>query len=343
MPQKQKTAPAKTSSLPTPNGQPAPEKFKFDTFPLTREEVLRDYRLGWESRHTSLIGRREVMGGKAKFGIFGDGKELPQLALAHAFRKGDFRSGYYRDQTWMFAVGTTTIQQFFAQLYAHADPQHDPASAGRQMDAHFASHSLNPDGSWRNLTEIYNTASDVSPTGSQMPRLTGLAYASKLYRHLPELHELTQFSRNGDEIAWGTIGNASCAEGMFWETVNAIGVLQCPAIISIWDDGYGISVTNDIQVTKNNVGELLKGFAREGDGPGYQHYTVKGWDYPALVKTYLQAEQITRRDHVPALIHVVEVTQPQGHSTSGSHERYKSAERLAWEEEFDGLSRMRSW
>ncbi|GAB4580489.1 MAG: alpha-ketoacid dehydrogenase subunit alpha/beta [Anaerolineales bacterium] len=339
MPQKQKTT---LGSL-TPNGKTAQADFQLDQFPLTREQIINDYRLGWESRHTSLIGRREVMGGKAKFGIFGDGKELPQLALAHAFKKGDHRSGYYRDQTWMFALGIANIQQFFAQLYAHADPQHDPFSAGRQMDAHFATHSLNPDGSWRNLTEMYNTTSDVSPTGSQMPRLTGLAYASKLYRHLPELAHLTQFSRNGDEIAWGTIGNASCAEGMFWETVNAIGVLQCPAIISIWDDGYGISVTNDIQVTKNNVGELLKGFAREGNGPGYQHYTVRGWDYPALVTTYLQAEQITRREHVPALIHVMEVTQPQGHSTSGSHERYKSAERLAWEEEYDGLFRMRLW
>ncbi|MCB9135516.1 MAG: transketolase [Anaerolineales bacterium] len=332
-----------TLAVKTPNGQPAREKFSLDSFPLTREQILDDYRMGWESRQTSLIGRREVMGGKAKFGIFGDGKELPQLALAHAFRKGDFRSGYYRDQTWMFAVGITTIPQFFAQLYAHADPQHDPASAGRQMDAHFATLSLNPDGSWRNLTNQYNTSADISPTAAQMPRLTGLAYASKLYRHLPELQHFTQFSRQGDEIAWGTIGNASSAEGMFWETVNAIGVLQCPAIISIWDDGYGISVTNDIQMTKNNVGEVLKGFARSGEGPGYQHYTVRGWDYPALVTTYLEAEQITRRDHVPALIHVIEMTQPQGHSTSGSHERYKSPERLAWEEEFDCLHQMRKW
>jgi pyruvate/2-oxoglutarate/acetoin dehydrogenase E1 component/TPP-dependent pyruvate/acetoin dehydrogenase alpha subunit len=343
MPQKQKTAPDMSPSRKKPNGQTASEPFNLATSPLTREQILNDYRLGWESRQTSLIGRREVMGGKAKFGIFGDGKELPQLALAHAFRKGDFRSGYYRDQTLMFALGATTIQQFFAQLYAHADPQHDPASAGRQMNAHFATPTLHPDGSWRTLTEQYNTAADVSPTSSQMPRLTGLAYASKLYRHLPELAPFTQFSQHGEEIAWGIIGNASCAEGMFWETVNALGVLQCPAVISIWDDGYGISVTNDVQVTKNNVGELLKGFARVGDGPGYQLFTVRGWDYPALVKTYLEVERVTRRAHVPALIHVIEVTQPQGHSTSGSHERYKSPERLAWEEEFDGLRKMRQW
>ena len=339
MSQKQKNALSSSAT----NGKPQYSDFDVEIFPLTREQILNDYRLGWESRQTSLIGRREVMGGKAKFGIFGDGKEIPQLAMAHAFHKGDHRSGYYRDQTLMFALGAATIQQFFAQLYAHADALHDSFSAGRQMDAHFATPYVKPDGRWNNLANMYNTTSDVSPTGSQMPRLVGLAYASKLFRHLPELEHLTQFSHNGDEIAWGTIGNASCAEGMFWETVNAIGVLQCPAIISIWDDGYGISVTNDFQVTKSNVGELLKGFARVGNSPGYQLYTVRGWNYPALVQTYLEAERVARRDHVPALIHVTEVTQPQGHSTSGSHERYKNPERLAWEEEYDGLRKMRLW
>ncbi len=342
MPQKQKTASVSPTSA-SPNGQSAPVKFTLDTFPLPREQIINDYRLACESRQTSLIGRREVMGGKAKFGIFGDGKEIPQLAMAHAFRKGDHRSGYYRDQTLMFALGISTIQQFFAQLYAHADATHDPFSAGRQMDAHFATHYIRPDGSWNPLADMYNTSSDVSPTGSQMPRLTGLAYASKLFRHLPDLHLLTQFSRNGDEIAWGTIGNASCAEGMFWETVNAIGVLQCPAVISIWDDGYGISVPNAFSVTRGNVGELLKGFARDKTTSGYEIFTVRGWDYVNLVKTYLTAERVARREHVPVLIHVIEVTQPQGHSTSGSHERYKSPERLHWEEEFDGVTRMRKW
>ncbi len=342
MPQKQKSLASTYVSSHT-NGQSSSEKFNLDAFPLTREEILKDYRIGWESRHTSLIGRREVMGGKAKFGIFGDGKEIPQLAMAHAFRKGDHRSGYYRDQTLMFALGISTIQQFFAQLYAHADAAHEPFSAGRQMDAHFATPYIKPDGRWNPLADMYNTTSDVSPTGSQMPRLTGLAYASALYRHLPELHHLTQFSHNGDEIAWGTIGNASCAEGMFWETVNAIGVLQCPAIISIWDDGYGISVPNEFAVTRGNVGDLLKGFARDATTPGYEIYTVRGWDYPTLIRTYLEAERLARTEHVPILIHVTEVTQPQGHSTSGSHERYKSPERLAWEEAYDGLRHMRAW
>ena len=338
MPQKQKTTTSKS-----PNGHSSVEPFDLDQFPLTREQILNDYRLAWESRQTSLIGRREVMGGKAKFGIFGDGKELPQLALAHAFQKGDHRSGYYRDQTWMFALGLATIQQFFAQLYAHADALHDPFSAGRQMNAHFASRYVNAEGRWNPRADQYNTTSDVSPTGSQMPRLVGLAYASKLFRSLPELHALTQFSLNGNEIAWGTIGNATCAEGMFWEALNAIGVLQCPAVLSIWDDGYGISVTNEYAVTKGNVGELLKGFVRDGATSGFDLYTVRGWDYPRLVETYLHAGEVTRREHVPALVHVTEVTQPQGHSTSGSHERYKSPERLAWEEEYDGLCQMRLW
>ena len=311
---------------------------------LSAEEILRDYRIAYQSRQASVIGRREVLSGKAKFGIFGDGKELPQIAMAKVFRKGDWRSGYYRDQTLMFALGAFTLREFFAQLYAHADVEADPATAGRSMNAHFASRSLNPDGSWRNLSEIYNTSADLSPTGSQMPRLVGLAYASKLYRGIDELKHLTQFSRNGEEIAFGTVGNASCAEGMFWEAVNAIGVLQVPAVLSIWDDGYGISVGNEYQMVKENISELLKGFQRTPGGrDGFDIYRVPGWDYPSLVEAYTRAAEAARRDHVPAILHVIDVTQPQGHSTSGSHERYKSKERLAWEQGFDCVRRFREW
>ncbi len=315
-----------------------------DQIYISTTEILRDYSLAVQSRQASLIGRREVLSGKAKFGIFGDGKEIPQIALAKAFQKGDFRSGYYRDQTFMLAIGATTIQQLFAQLYAHTDVHADPSSAGRQMNAHFATRSLNPDGSWKDLTQRFNTSPDVSPTGSQMPRLVGLGYASRLYRELDELKHLTQFSRNGNEIAWGMIGNASTAEGMFWETVNAIGVLKAPVIISIWDDGYGISVSNKDQITKQDLSELLKGFQRWPDSDdGFDLYTVKGWDYQALIETYTKAAQLTREQHIPAIIHVTEVTQPQGHSTSGSHERYKSQERLEWEKEFDCIRKMRQW
>ncbi|MFQ5616730.1 MAG: thiamine pyrophosphate-dependent dehydrogenase E1 component subunit alpha, partial [Anaerolineales bacterium] len=290
--------------------------------PLTPAEIIADYRLAYQSRQVSLIGRREVMSGKAKFGIFGDGKEVAQIAMAKAFRKGDFRSGYYRDQTFMFAIGATDIQAFFAQLYAHRDIKADPSSAGRQMGAHFATRSLNPDGSWKNLTEMYNSSADISPTGSQMPRLVGLAYASRLYRELEALKPFAQFSINGNEVAFGTIGNASCAEGMFWEAVNAVGVLKAPMVLSIWDDGYGISVTNEYQVTKGDVGVLLASFQREpGTREGLDIYVVKGWDYPGLVNAYLQAAETARSEHVPAIIHVTEMTQPQGHSTSGSHER----------------------
>lgn len=311
---------------------------------ISAEEILRDYRLAYRSRQASLLGRREVLMGKATFGIFGDGKEVAQIALAKAFRHGDFRSGYYRDQTLMFALGLSDVQKFFAQLYAHTDVDAEPASVGRSMNGHFGTRTLNPDGSWKNLSELYNSSADVSPTGSQMPRLVGLAYASKLYRQLEELKSFTQFSHNGDEIAWGTIGNASCAEGMFWEAINAVGVLKSPMIVSIWDDGYGISVPNEFQVCKGNIGEVLSGFQREpGSDSGYDIYTVRGWDYPALIDTYLKAAEITRRDHVPAIIHVIEVTQPQGHSTSGSHERYKTRERLEWETEFDCLRKMRDW
>ncbi len=311
---------------------------------ISTAEILRDYTLAAQSRQASLIGRREVFSGKAKFGIFGDGKEIAQIAMAKAFRKGDFRSGYYRDQTFMFAIGATTIQHYFAQLYAHADVTQEPNSAGRQMNAHFATRSLDENGRFRTLTEQFNSSADISPTGAQMPRLVGLGYASRLYRELEDLHQFSQFSHHGAEIAWGTIGNASTAEGMFWEAVNAIGVLQAPVIISIWDDGYGISVPNEFQMVKQNLTELLSGFRREpGSRDGYDIYTVKGWDYPALIEAYQQAAEVARRDHVPAIVHVVEMTQPQGHSTSGSHERYKSAERLAWEEEYDCLRQMRRW
>ena len=317
---------------------------KLKSIVLTADQIIQDYRLAVRSRHASILGRKEVMSGRAKFGIFGDGKEVVQLAMAKAFRKGDFRSGYYRDQTLMFALGESTIHQFFAQLYAHPDEAYDPASAGRQMNCHFATRSLNADGSWKNLMGIYNSAADLSPTASQMPRLVGLGLASKLYRELEALKPFQQFSNNGNEIAFGTIGNASCAEGMFWETVNAIGVLKIPVIISIWDDDYGISVTNEHQVTKGNLSEILKGFKRQrGSKDGFDIYTVKGWDYPTLVETYIEAAKIARKDHVPAIIHVVELTQPQGHSTSGSHERYKSRERLVWERQHDCIKKMREW
>ncbi len=311
---------------------------------LTREEILNDYRLACRSRQASLLGRKEVLTGKAKFGIFGDGKEIAQIAMAKAFRNGDFRSGYYRDQTFMFAAGMSSVQEFFAQLYANPDVEAEPSSAGRSMNGHFSTRTLNPDGSWKALASMKNSSADVSPTGSQMPRLLGLAQASRLYRELEELKSLTQFSSNGDEIAFGTIGNASCAEGMFWETINAAGVLKVPMIVSVWDDGYGISVPNEFQVTKSSISEVLEGFRRKpGTTDGYDIYVVPGWDYPALVETYLKAAEITRREHVPALIHVIEVTQPQGHSTSGSHERYKGPDRLNWEKEFDCLTRMREW
>lgn len=305
--------------------------------------ILQDYRLAYQSRQASLIGRREVLSGKAKFGIFGDGKEIPQVALAHYFQDGDFRSGYYRDQTFAFATGMCSIAEFFAQLYAHADLDAEPATGGRSMNAHFATRLLNPDGSWKDQTRLKNTTADLSPTGAQMPRLLGLGFASKLYRQFPELQSLTQFSRQGNEVAFGMVGNATCAEGVVWETINAIGVTQCPVVLSIWDDGYGISVPNDYQVTKGDLTALLQGFQRTETEPGFDIYTVRGWDYAALLAVYKRAVAIARRDHVPAIVHVIEVTQPQGHSTSGSHERYKTPQRLAWEEEFDGLTRMRAW
>src|SRR5438132_3001721 len=311
---------------------------------FTRQSIIDDYRTAFRSRQASLIGRKEVLTGKAKFGIFGDGKEVAQLAMARAFRKGDWRSGYYRDQTFMLAAGMGTLDEFFAQLYADPDVTHDPWSGGRSMNAHFASRPLNPDGSWKSQTESYNTSADVSPTGSQMPRLVGLAWASKLYRNVDELKSRADLSKGGDEIAWGTIGNASCAEGLFWESINAGGVLQVPMLVSIWDDNYGISVSNEFQITKGNLSELLRGFQRDPrQKQGFDVYTVRGWDYPSLCETYLHASAIVRMEHVPAIIHVIEMTQPQGHSTSGSHERYKSKERLEWETEFDCIRKMREW
>ncbi len=312
---------------------------------LSHAEILHDYRLAYQSRQASIIGRREVLSGKAKFGIFGDGKEVVQLAMARVFHEGDFRSGYYRDQTFMFATGMATIQQVFAQLYAHADLEAEPNSAGRAMDAHFATRSLDDQGNWRDLADRLNSSADLSPTGAQMPRLVGLAYASRLYRQLEELKPFTSFSHNGDEVAFGTIGNAATAEGMFWESVNAIGVLQAPAVLVIYDDGYGISVPNEYAMVKQSISELLMGFQR---GPGscsgcMEIYQVRGWDYPALLETFQKAVAITRREHVPSVIHVIELTQPLGHSTSGSQERYKPKERLEWEQEFDCLVKMRAW
>ena len=310
---------------------------------FTRESIIDDYRVAVRSRHASLIGRKEVLTGKAKFGIFGDGKEVAQLAWARAFREGDWRSGYYRDQTFMLALGAATLDEFFAQLYADANVEHDPWSAGRSMNAHFSSRYLDAEGNWLSQTDAYNISADMSPTGWQMPRLVGRGWASKLYRELG-IPDAAPFSRNGDEIAWGTIGNASTAEGMFWESLNAGGVLGIPMIVSIWDDGYGISVPNEFQITKGNLSQLLKGFQREPKSKkGYDLYTVRAWDYPALCETYISAAQVVRMEHVPAIIHVIDVTQPQGHSTSGSHERYKSKERLEWEVEFDGIRKMREW
>jgi 2-oxoisovalerate dehydrogenase E1 component len=311
---------------------------------LSKEEILNDYRIACESREASLMGRKEVFMGKAKFGIFGDGKEVAQLAMAKAFQNGDFRSGYYRDQTFMFAIGELTIQQYFAQLYAHTDAAAEPASAGRMMNGHFGTRMLDENGEWKNLTEMKNSSSDISPTASQMPRLLGLAYASKLYRENPALKEgFEKFSVNGNEVAWGTIGNASTSEGMFYETMNAGGVLQVPMVVSIWDDEYGISVPKEYHTTKGSISEVLKGLQRTKDQKGYEILVVKGWDYTALVETYQKASKIAREEHVPVMIHVVEMTQPQGHSTSGSHERYKSPERLEWEKDFDCIKKMREW
>lgn len=312
-------------------------------FEAFRTEVLNDYKLAYESRQASLIGRKEVLTGKAKFGIFGDGKELAQIAMAKAFRKGDTRSGYYRDQTFMFAKGINTVQQFFAQLYAHTDINAEPNSAGRSMNGHFGSRQLDENGDWLPQTDRYNSSSDISPTAGQMPRLLGLALASKLYRQNTELHQFTDFSDNGNEVAFGTIGNASTSEGGFWEVINAAGVLQVPMAMSVWDDGYGISVPAKYQTTKENISTILKGFHSDENGVGVDIFHARGWDYPELCKVYNEAIEHCRKLHRPVLIHINEVTQPQGHSTSGSHERYKDKERLQWELDYDCILKMREW
>jgi pyruvate/2-oxoglutarate/acetoin dehydrogenase E1 component/TPP-dependent pyruvate/acetoin dehydrogenase alpha subunit len=315
------------------------KQLSFEEF---KAEVLTDYKIAVTSRECSLLGRREVLTGKAKFGIFGDGKEVPQIAWAKAFKKGDWRSGYYRDQTFMMAIGELTIEQFFAGLYGHNDIHLEPMSAGRQMGGHFATHSLNEDGSWKNLAQQYNSSADISPTAGQMPRLLGLAQASKIFREVQGI-DTTLFSNQGNEVAWGTIGNASTSEGLFWETINAAGVLQVPMVMSIWDDEYVISVHARYQTTKENISAILSGFQTDEFGTGFEIFKVNGWDYPTLIETYQKAAQIAREKHTPVLIHVVELTQPQGHSTSGSHERYKDANRLAWEAEKDCNHQMRLW
>ncbi|MFN5184123.1 MAG: thiamine pyrophosphate-dependent enzyme [Bacteroidota bacterium] len=310
-----------------------------------KRAVIEDFKLVNLSRQASLMGRKEVLTGKAKFGIFGDGKEVAQVAMAKVFRNGDFRSGYYRDQTFMMAIGELTPEQYFAGLYAHTDPKFEPMSAGRQMGGHYGTHFLNEDGTFKNLTQLKNSSSDISPTGSQMPRLLGLAYASYFFRGNKELQseKFSHLSNNGNEVAFGTIGDASTSEGLFWETINAAGVLQIPMLVSVWDDGHGISVPKKYQTTKESISEILKGFQRENGGKGYEIYKTRGWDYPHLVETYEKAVKVCREEHVPVLIHVEEVTQPQGHSTSGSHERYKSKERLEWEKDFDPVKKMREW
>ena len=313
---------------------------KFDTF---KKEVIKDYTIACISREMSLLGRREVLTGKAKFGIFGDGKEIAQLAMAKQFKNGDFRSGYYRDQTFMMAIGALSIKDYYAGLYADTKIENEPTSGGRQMGGHYATRSLNVDGSWKNLMQQKNSSADISPTAGQMPRLLGLALASKMYRNIPELESFSNFSNKGNEVAFGTIGDASTSEGLFWETMNAAGVLEVPMAISIWDDGWGISVPKKFQTTKASISEALSGFEKAEDSNGFKIYKVKGWDYPSLMRTYNEAISYCREHHVPTLIHVEEVTQPQGHSTSGSHERYKTPEQLKWAEEFDCIVQMKKW
>lgn len=324
----------------TDNILPEQEELSFDDF---RSIIISDYKIAYESRQASLLGRKEVLTGKAKFGIFGDGKEVAQLALAKAFKAGDWRSGYYRDQTFMLAAGMLTLPEFFAQLYANTDTDADPGSGGRQMNCHFATRLLDEHGNWMDSTKTKNSSADISPTGGQMGRLVGLALASKLFRNNSELEYLKNFSVNGNEVAFGTIGNASTSEGIFFESVNAAGVLQIPMAISIWDDAYGISVPAEYQTTKQDISEILKGFQRDEKGEGYEIFKVRGWDYPGLCETYEKAIKICRDQHIPVMIHVTEMTQPQGHSTSGSHERYKDKARIAWEVEYDCMLQMRKW
>ena len=319
------------------------QEIDFQSF---KNEVLNDYKLACISREASLLGRKEVLTGKAKFGIFGDGKELAQIALAKQFRNGDFRSGYYRDQTLMMANEQLTVQQYFAGLYGHTDEVVEPQSAGRQMGGHYSTRNLDANGEWKNLMEQKNSSADISPTAGQMPRLLGLAQASKVYRNHPTLKDIEHFKKftnGGNEVAFGTIGDASTSEGPFWETINAAGVLQVPMVMSVWDDGYGISVPREFQTTKSSISEALAGMQRTADKPGYEIFITKGWDYAHLCETYEKAVRLAREEHIPVLVHVKEVNQPQGHSTSGSHERYKSEERLIWESEFDCIEKFKEW
>ncbi|MEC7262398.1 MAG: thiamine pyrophosphate-dependent dehydrogenase E1 component subunit alpha, partial [Bacteroidota bacterium] len=322
--------------------KPDPSTSNDISFEDFRSQILQDYEIAVTSRECSLLGRREVLSGKAKFGIFGDGKELPQLAMARAFQDGDFRSGYYRDQTFMMALDYLSPKEFFHGLYATTDINKDPMSAGRQMGGHFVTHSLNDDGTWKDLTKQKNSSADISCTAGQMPRLLGLAQASKIYRSVKEIDQ-TNFSNNGNEVAWGTIGNASTSEGHFFEVINAAGVMQVPMVICIWDDEYGISVPSEFHTTKGDISEALSGLQRDEENKGYEILKVKGWDYTALIHAFENASDIAREEHVPVMIHVTELTQPQGHSTSGSHERYKSAERLEWEKEHDCNKQFREW
>lgn len=316
------------------------QKMTFDEF---KAEVLNDYRTAAISRETSLLGRKEVLTGKAKFGIFGDGKEVAQIALAKAFKHGDWRSGYYRDQTWMMALDELSVEQFFAQLYANPDQTEEPMSGGRQMNGHYATRLLDNNGSWLNQTTRNNSSADGSPTASQMTRALGLALASKLYRQNEDLSGYNNFSEQGNEISFVSIGDASTSEGLFWETLNAAGVQRVPLAISVWDDGYGISVPKKYQTTKESISEIIKGFQVDENGRGFDIYVCEGWNYPKLVETYQRGIAKMRKTHIPALFHIIEVTQPQGHSTSGSHERYKSVERLEWERQFDCLKKMEEW
>ncbi len=320
--------------------QNKPESLSVEQF---RKTVLNDYRIVNESRQGSLLGRKEVLTGKAKFGIFGDGKEVAQIAMAKAFRNGDHRSGYYRDQTFMLACGLLTIQEFFAQLYAHPSVEADPSSAGRSMNGHYGTRMLDKNGMWKNQMEVKNSSADISPTAAQMPALLGLALASKIYRNTPELKNETSFSNKGNEVAFGTIGDASTSEGIFFETINAAGVLQVPLALSVWDDGYGISVPKKYQTTKESISEALRGFIKEKNTNGIRIYTAKGWDYPSLCELYEKGIAECRETHVPVLFHIQDMTQPQGHSTSGSHERYKTKERMEWEVEFDCNAKFREW
>ena len=319
------------------------QKISFDEF---KANVISDYRIGMESRQASLLGRKEVLTGKAKFGIFGDGKEVAQLAMARSFQNGDFRSGYYRDQTIMMAIGELTVEQYFAGLYAHTDVDIEPQSAGRQMGGHYSTRNLDANGEWKNLMLQKNSSADISPTAGQMPRLVGLAQASKVYRQQEALKSnpaFEKFTNGGNEVAFGTIGDASTSEGPFWESINAAGVLQVPMVMSVWDDGYGISVPRELQTTKGSISDALSGMQRTADKPGYEIFVTKGWDYAHLCETYEKAVKLAREEHIPVLVHVKEVNQPQGHSTSGSHERYKSAERLEWETTFDCIHKFKEW